>query len=110
MLVEGSTVILRALSGLPLADPLVRDVVVATAHAIAERTGVKMIDLQWSPDAIMVTLGTSKLAAIGFAAELRRLTNRWHAARNPKVNPPPSLWGDPPPLDEVDSADWWKKK
>ncbi len=104
-----STVILRALGGLPLADPIVRDVVIATAHAIAERTGVKLIDLQWSPDAIMLTIDESRLAAIGFAAELRRLTNRWHATRDPKLKQPTSLWGEPPALDDPDPADWWKK-
>lgn len=108
-MVARSTVILRALKGVPLADPLVRDVVVATAHAIAERTGVRLLDLQWSPDAIMLSIDESRLAAIGFAAELRRLTNRWHAARHPRVVPPPSLWGDPPAFDDPDPADWWKQ-
>lgn len=73
-------------------DPVVRDTVVATAHAIAERTGVALRALATDADSITVTLEIDKLAAIGFMAELRRLTNAWYEK---KFREGP-LWGTAP--------------
>lgn len=87
---ESSTVTLRALEGAPLADRQTRDTVIATARAIAERTGVDILDLAAHDDHITVTLRCPKLAAIGLAAELRRLTNRWRQQKQGR-----SLWGEP---------------
>ncbi|MEQ8850916.1 MAG: hypothetical protein RIB32_03945 [Phycisphaerales bacterium] len=78
---EQSTVTLRAQFSRPLSDPRVRAMVVAAAEGIAERTGVRVIDLQCSDDAVTVTLGASDVASIGFAAELRRSTQRWHQSK-----------------------------
>ncbi|MHC5004220.1 MAG: hypothetical protein ACYTJ0_13985 [Planctomycetota bacterium] len=76
--VTGTTVTLRALAGQPLEDEAVHDMVVATARAIAERQGVAITDLHTAPDRIVVTLAGGRIEAIGFAAELRRLTGRWY--------------------------------
>ncbi len=88
--VESSTVRLRALAGTPLADVKVRGVVVSTAHAIAERTGVPLLEVVPTDDAITVTIGASRLAGLGFLAELRRITNAWFAGKHPGQ----SLWGE----------------
>jgi hypothetical protein len=73
-------------------DPVVRDTVIATAHGIAERTGVTLSALSTDADSITVTLEIDKLAALGFMAELRRLTNAWY---DKKFADGP-LWGTPP--------------
>ena len=78
---RGTTVSLRAPSGTPLADTSVRSTVEATASAIAERTGVGLLALRCDDRSVTAELATHRLAAMGFMAELRRLTNRWHAAR-----------------------------
>jgi hypothetical protein len=86
---ESSSLRLRALEGIPMDDPVVRDTVIATAHAIAERFGVSVQALTTDSNSITVTLAIDKLAAIGFMAELRRLTNAWYEKKF-KEGP---LWG-----------------
>jgi allophanate hydrolase subunit 1 len=81
--------------GRPLADDRVAATVEAVAHAIAERTGVPVIDLSSSPASITVTLQAPRLAAIGFAAELRRVTNRWHQEKHGGP-----LWREPETPDD----------
>jgi len=90
-----STVTLRAHDARPLADDRTAATVEAVAHAIAERTGVPLLDLASAPDRITVTLAAPRLAAIGFAAELRRLTNRWHTDKHDSP-----LWRDPETPDD----------
>ena len=87
---------LRALEGEPLRDPMVRRTVVAAAHAIAERNGVRLVRLDSDARRVTVTLETSRLAAIGFAAELRRVTTEWHRKRSGAS----TLWGDPATEDD----------
>lgn len=70
-------------------DPVVRDTVIATAHAIAERTGIHLLSAESEGDAVIATLAADKLAALGFLAELRRLTEAWYAR---KFDAGP-LWG-----------------
>ena len=78
---QTSRVTLRASTGQPLRDPRARETVAATARAIAERTGVTLIRLDTTDDQLTVTLATHRLGALGFLAELRRLTNAWSRAR-----------------------------
>lgn len=87
-------VTLRAKSGAPLQSTSVAAVVEATAHAIAERTGVTVVTVHIEPDAITATLRAPTIVAIGFAAELRRLTERWYQSKMGT-----SLW------DEVSTPD-----
>ncbi len=77
-----SRVTLRAGSGAPLGDERARDTVLSTARAIAERTGVPIIELCADTNSLTVTLATHRLGALGFLAELRRLTNAWSRARS----------------------------
>lgn len=88
-----TTITLRAPHGAPLADAKIRDLVVATAHSIAERSGVTPISITAERDRVTAVLPLDRIAALGFAAELRRLTDRWHRA---KFGGAP-LWGEPPP-------------
>lgn len=87
-------------------DPMVRDTVIATAHAIAERTGVALTGLSTQADSITVTLAIDKLAAIGFMAELRRLTNAWYAKKFPDAIAEGPLWGTPPQGGGDDASAW----
>lgn len=109
MSAERSTVTLRALAGTPLKDEKVRRIVLATARAIAERHNVELVALEAHDDRVTATLATHRLAAIGFIAELRRLTTAWHQADHPGEH----LWGqahDPnAPDGDADPADWWKR-
>ncbi len=73
----------------PLADERVRETVLASARAIAERTGVELLDTSATDTALTATLAASRVAAMGFAAELRRVTNAWHTKRASRA-----LWLD----------------
>ena len=64
----------------PLSDDKIRRTVESTANAIAERTGIRLIELDTTDTAVTATLATHKLGALAFMAELRRTTNRWHRA------------------------------
>ncbi len=68
-----------------------RATVIAAARALAERTGLVLLDLRADDDGIEVTLEGGEATAIGFAAELRRVTNAWHQARAGAA-----LWPDKP--------------
>ena len=97
---EPTTITLRALEGEPLSDARIRDMVEATARAIAERQGVAVLEVRSEDDRIHVTLPVTRLAAIGFAAELRRLTTRWYTQKYGEE----TLWGEP-----IDDGDEWKR-
>lgn len=86
-----TAVTLRALEGEPLRHEQIRDMVVATAHAIAERQGVEVLHLTSDPDRITVELAIGRIESVGFAAELRRLTTNWYAHKFGV----PDLWGEP---------------
>lgn len=84
-----------------LRDGKVRSTVESTAHAIAERIGVRILSLQSTDDSIEVVLGCDEVAALGFAAELRRLTEAWHQSKFHST-----LWGEPPP----EEGEEWKQE
>ncbi len=88
---RSTTVTLRALEGRPLEDPMVRRTVLAAAHAIGERNGVPIESLEAGPDRVTARLAASRLAAIGFAAELRRVTSEWYRRKTGQSH----LWGEP---------------
>ena len=82
---------LRAITGYPLANERVRETVVATANAIAERTGVSLGSVNADGDSVRVEIDAGEVVAVGFLAELRRLTNAWYEGKFGE-----SLWGEPP--------------
>ena len=101
---ETSTAItLRALEGEPLKNDRIREMIVATAHAIAERQGVRVIDLQTTSSAITARLDTGRIEAIGFACELRRLTTNWYCHKFGVE----TLWGEAD-RDDYDAGEEWK--
>lgn len=101
-----STVTLRAHLGEPLRDEPTRGMVVATARAIAERTGVGIREIDTTPDSVVVTLEADHLAAVGFAAELRTLTTNWYRHKFGVDQ----LWGQTPhehgTPDDDDAEEW----
>lgn len=66
----------------PLADERVRETVIAVARSIAERTGVDLLEVSATDTSVTAVLSAGRVAAMGFAAELRRATNDWHAKRH----------------------------
>lgn len=82
-------VTLRAALGRPLEDTAVRDIVIANAHAIAERQGVEVISVEAEASSVAIEIRGSNIEAMGLAAELRRTTNRWHQGVHGVA-----LWGD----------------
>jgi hypothetical protein len=86
-----TTVTLRALAGEPLTHEPTREMVLATARAIAERQGVGLLRVEASASSVTATLEAGRFEAIGFAAELRRLTTRWYTSKFGAE----TLWGEP---------------
>lgn len=76
-----SRVTLRTADAQALADLEVRRNIVAAAHALGERIGVPVLDIAVDPNALHATIEGPPLVATGFAAELRRSTERWHMGR-----------------------------
>lgn len=101
---QSSAVTLRALEGQPLEDDRIREMVIATAHALAERHGVTVLAIDAEPDHITMKLNVGRIEAMGFAAELRRSTTRWYTQKFGAS----TLWGDPPP-NEIDHGEQWKE-
>ncbi len=83
---------LHAAAGAALADATVHDTVVASAEAIAERTGVRLVSIEVDGAGVTALVEGDRLMAIGFAAELRRLTGSWYTKHHPGEH----LWLDPP--------------
>lgn len=100
---RASQITLRALEGEPLEDQRIREMVVATALAIAERQGVEVLYVKTAKDSITVALDSGRIEAMGFAAELRRLTTRWYTQKFGAA----TLWGEAPP-DEAEQGEEWK--
>lgn len=76
-----SRVVIRGCSPESLADREVRRNVIAAAHALGERMGVALLDVRAEADSLHLTVEAPPIVATGLAAELRRSTERWHAAR-----------------------------
>jgi len=102
-----SAITLRALDGEPLRDPAIRDMVVATAHAIAERQGVEVAGIETAPDRITVAVAEGRIAALGLAAELRRLTTDWYTRKYGAQ----TLWGEDPGEEDDggNTGETWKR-
>ena len=73
-----SEITLHALIGTPLLNDRVRQMVVATAHAIAERQGVTIARINTQPDELTIQVYGEEIIALGLITELRQLTNNWY--------------------------------
>lgn len=71
-------VTLRALEGTPLQHENIRTMVIATAEALAERQGLRITQIEADEASVTATVAAERIVAIGFAAELRRLTTNWY--------------------------------
>ncbi len=80
---------LQALVGNPLDDDKIRKMVIATAHAIAERQGIKIIRITTTPNQITIQASGAEIIALGLVTELRQLTNNWYQHQYHAQN----LWG-----------------
>jgi D-glycero-D-manno-heptose 1,7-bisphosphate phosphatase len=60
-----------------LEDAALRLAITAAAESLAERTGVRLFPLEWTGSQLTATLAGGEIVALGFAAELRRATQRW---------------------------------
>ena len=80
-----------------LEDERLRETIVAAAEAIAERTGVRLVDCRVSGGRLELAVEGSSMLAVGLAAELRRTTDRWYLDREGT-----HLWVAP----EEDGEDW----
>ena len=60
-----------------LEDAALRLAITAAAESLAERTGVRLFALEWTGSQLTATLAGGEIVALGFAAELRRATQRW---------------------------------
>ncbi len=69
---------LHALEGTPLQHDPIREMVCATAHAIAERQGVEIVAIQTDSRSITIQVVGEEIVAVGLIAELRRLTSNWY--------------------------------
>jgi len=86
------SVTLRALKGTPLKHEGVRDMVVSSAHAIAERNGASITAIETEDDRVRIALAEGQVAALGLASELRRVTDMWYRKKFGGA----TLWGDLP--------------
>lgn len=75
-----SRVTLRAVDPgfVPMRDSRTREMVEVIARGISERTGIVLHELDVDEERVEALIGTHRLAALAFMAELRRDTNRWH--------------------------------
>lgn len=64
-----------------LADRDLRAALEASAHGLGERTGVRLVGLDWTADSVTATVEGGEVVALGFAAEWRRVTTAWWRTR-----------------------------
>ena len=75
--VLASVVTLHAANPNVLNDKVLRSAITTAAESLAERSGVRLVSLEWSRQAVTSTVQGGELIALGLAAELRRTTDRW---------------------------------
>ncbi|MFT5423845.1 MAG: D-glycero-D-manno-heptose 1,7-bisphosphate phosphatase [Phycisphaerales bacterium] len=74
----------------PLGDERTQGTVLAAARGLAERTGITMLEVETADTYLVATLAIGRIPAMGFAAELRKITNDWHKRRHGEP-----LWLEP---------------
>ncbi|MFK7884885.1 MAG: D-glycero-alpha-D-manno-heptose-1,7-bisphosphate 7-phosphatase [Phycisphaerales bacterium] len=76
--IQAERVTLRAMESRSLIDPRTRDTIAAAARGIAERTGIRLLELDVNDHSVTASIATHRLAAVAFLNELRRTINTWH--------------------------------
>lgn len=85
-----SSASLRSLDPTLLDVDRTRESVLSAASALGERSGVRLLRLAIDRGRLEAEVDGPEIVALGFVAELRRITNRWHVARKGTA-----LWGGP---------------
>ena len=75
------TVRLTCASQGDLEDSGLRETITSVANAIAERTGVELVEVAVHPGGLELAVRGGSIVAMGLAAELRRTTDHWHLDR-----------------------------
>ena len=83
--VAAGMVTLHASPEVDLHEPRLRTAITAAAEGLAERTGVRLRGLDWNTNGLTATVEGGEIVALGFAAELRRTTDRWWRAHGGSV-------------------------
>ena len=81
-----------------LEDARLLETIVSAATAIAERTGVELVDAAVTPEGLELSVRGASIVAMGLASELRRTTDRWYLDRRGT-----HLWISP---QTGDDSDW----
>ena len=88
---DATTITLHTSDGQALSQERVRETVMATAAALAERFAIEVTELDANDESLTMTLIADEVTSVGFAAELRRNTNAWYESKY-KNGP---LWTSP---------------
>jgi hypothetical protein len=72
-----------------LSDAVFKETIKSMAHALAQRTGIQLLQLDFHATKVNATVAGGEVIALGFATELRRDTDRWWRSHRA----PESPWG-----------------
>jgi len=72
-----------------LSDAVFKETIKSMAHALAQRTGIQLLQLEFHTNSVTATVEGGEVIALGFATELRRDTERWWRSHRA----PESPWG-----------------
>jgi D-glycero-D-manno-heptose 1,7-bisphosphate phosphatase len=72
-----------------LSDAVFKETIKSMAHALAQRTGIQLLQIDFHTNSVTATVEGGEVIALGFATELRRDTDRWWRSHRA----PESPWG-----------------
>ncbi|MEI6023122.1 MAG: HAD family hydrolase [Phycisphaerales bacterium] len=72
-----------------LSDAVFKETIKSMAHALAQRTGIQLLQIDFHINSVTATVEGGEVIALGFATELRRDTDRWWRSHRA----PESPWG-----------------
>ena len=72
-----------------LSDAVFKETIKSMAHALGQRTGIQLLQLDFHASSVTATVAGGEVIALGFATELRRDTDRWWRSHRA----PESPWG-----------------
>ena len=72
-----------------LSDDVFKETIKSMAHALAQRTGIQLLQIDFHTNTVTATVEGGEVIALGFATELRRDTDRWWRSHRA----PESPWG-----------------
>ncbi len=72
-----------------LFDAVFKETIKSMAHALAQRTGIQLLQIEFHTNSVTATVEGGEVIALGFATELRRDTDRWWRSHRA----PESPWG-----------------